>query len=114
MSVGTFRNVTTSLNPFRWTIFEEANGRIRIKSQQDNLFLQLDNNNNRIVLVPDNNEVRQRWTREDIGGGNVVLRNAQETNRAIGIDESNRVVAAIFTSVNDRGTPFKAFSLQQI
>ncbi len=112
MSVGTFRNVTTSLNPFRWTIFEEAEGRIKIKSQQDNLFVELVNN--RIVLVPDSNSERQKWTREDIGGGNVVLRNVAETNRAIGIDESNRVVAAIFTNVNDRGTPFKGFSLQQI
>ena len=39
LSVGPFRNLISSETPFTWTLFEESNQIVRIKSEKDNLFL---------------------------------------------------------------------------
>jgi hypothetical protein len=51
LAVDEFKNVISSKKPFTWTFFEEPNGAVRIKSEEDNLYLQLDKTN--VVLAQD-------------------------------------------------------------
>ncbi len=126
MSVGTFRNVIASESPFTWTVFEDLNGVVRIKSEEDNLYLQ--SNDTSIILAPDAklttnspsnpspNLARQHWILQPIekSVNTFVLINIGNGNTALAFDRSNRVVSAKFKSIKDRGIDLKTFVLEEI
>ncbi len=122
MSVGRFRNVISSEDPLEWSVFEEQNGVIRIKSDRDNLYLQLNGTN--ILLVQDAraainlpsdpfpNLALQQWKPEENNEG-FVLVNIGSPNISLALDRSNRVFGSKYTGLSDRGINFKTFVLEE-
>jgi hypothetical protein len=116
LSVNFFKNVASSMNPFPWTIIFDNNDerRIRIKSDQHNLFLHAltDGLTLRALGVADDN---QAWRIVNVPGGEgVVLQNIGVADSALGVNDRNEIDLVRFINTNDQNIRKKVFVFDEI
>ncbi len=121
------RNVVSSRQPFTWVLSNNGDGLVRIKSERDDLYLQLNERGNGVVLAvdalrsessnssPAPNLTKQQWNLQNIGNNNVLISNDRK-NFALAFDRSNaiKVVVTPFTNENDPGINLKSFTFEPI
>ena len=119
------KNVIPSPQPFKWVLSNSDDGLFRIKSDRDDLYLQLNEKGDGVILAldalssqssnsfPVPNLTRQQWNIQNNGNNNILISNDRK-NIALAFDRSNRVVVAQFRNFNDAGINLKSFTFEPI
>ncbi len=118
-----FGNIVSSQSPYNWLFYENPKGTFRIKSENNNLFMQT-NEDSKVILVDDAldqsantnpliNLALQKFNLQRGLNGYVIVSSSNK-RAALAMTRNQEIVVALYNNRFDRGIDFKTFIIEEV